>query len=69
MMGIIGKACLRFVCGIFVFGGLIYVNYRMEGGPPLRKVYKEVRDKRIQQEIEKAKKEGRIVYLNDYEVV
>lgn len=51
-MNMVVKAIGRVVLGIGVSSAVIYADYRMRGGPPLRQLYKTVKADRIRTERE-----------------
>lgn len=51
-MNMIVKAIGKVVLGVGVSGAVIYADYRMRGGPPLRELYRTVKAERIRTERE-----------------
>lgn len=68
-MGIVGRICGRMIKGMVILTGYVYLNYRLAGGPPITKVYKEVKAQRKAEEIRKVRREGNVVYVDDWQVV
>lgn len=61
-MNPIVKAIGRVVLGIGVSSAVIYADYRMRGGPPLRELYRTVKQDRIRTENENRKAMMQAVY-------
>ena len=61
-MGIFGKV-IQVVVGVLVVSTVAgYAEYRLKGGEPIRKVYKQVKEERLRAEaVEQAKKQGTII--------
>ena len=51
-MNMVVKAVCRVALGIGVSSAVIYADYRMRGGPPLRELYRTVKQERIRTERE-----------------
>lgn len=71
-MGILigmGKVLEKIALKVLMIGGVMYIEYRVSGGPPIRKVYKAAKDRKTLEQVEQAKKTGNIVQLEDYRVV
>ena len=64
ILKVVGKLTIK----LMIIGGVLYVEYRLSGGPAIRKVFKDVRDKRIRTEVEKAKKQGNIIVAEGCQV-
>lgn len=62
------KVVGRLTIKLMLIGGVLYVEYRLSGGPAIRKTFKEIKDKRIRAEVEKAKKEGNIIVAEGCQV-
>ena len=62
------KVVGRLTIKLMLIGGVLYVEYRLSGGPAIRKTFKEIKDKRIKAEVEKAKKEGNIIVAEGCQV-
>ncbi len=54
-VGMVGKVLGRIALGLGVSTAMAYANYRINGGPPIREVYKQCREERIRAEEEKVK--------------
>jgi len=71
-MGIISailKVTGRIAMRLILVGSVVYIEYRVAGGPPIRKVIKAAKDKKLEKEIKQAAKEGKIIYLDPEKVV
>ena len=64
ILKVVGKLTIK----LMLIGGVLYVEYRLSGGPAIRKTFKEIKDKRIKAEVEKAKKEGNIIVAEGCQV-
>lgn len=62
------KVVGRLTVKLMFIGGVLYVEYRLSGGPAIRKTFKEIKDKRIRAEVEKAKKEGNVIVAEGCQV-
>lgn len=62
-MGFVGKVLGRVALGIGACTLAVYADYRIKGGPPIRQLYKTVKEERIKAEAEeRARKLEHIVY-------
>lgn len=61
----IGRAIAKALIGLGTMLALTYVNYRLNGGPPIREVYKEVKREREHHEDEAFKANGGRIYVDN----
>lgn len=72
----IGKKLASIAIKLVVIGGVLYIEYRLSGGPAIRKTIKQFRkeydktkDDMLKEQIKQAAKEGKIIYLDPEKVV